>query len=94
MTDEQKKLIREQLFFTTDFQKKWNKYLKTFGKDLDELFGADHDKKIRLSEGLEHLLNNRLSDAYHVIRHFESVCVTDVDRRIFDRLIKLCLNEE
>ena len=94
MTDEQKKLIREQLFFTTDFQEKWNKYLKTFGKDLDELFGADHDKKIRLSEGLEHLLNNRLSDAYHVIRHFESVCVTDVDRRIFDRLIKLCLNEE
>ena len=94
MTDEQKKLIREQLFFTTDFQEKWNKYLKTFGKDLDELFGADHDKKIRISEGLEHLLNNRLSDAYHVIRHFESVCVTDVDRRIFDRLIKLCLNEE
>lgn len=94
MTDGQKKLIREQLFFTTDFQEKWNKYLKIFGKDLDELFGADHDKKIRLSEGLEHLLNNRLSDAYHVIRHFESVCVTDVDRRIFDRLIKLCLNEE
>ena len=94
MTDEQKKLISEQLFFTTDFQKKWKKYLKTFGKDLDELFGADHDKKIRLSEGLEHLLNNRLSDAYHVIRHFESVCVTDGDRRIFDRLIKLCLNEE
>ena len=94
MTDEQKKLIREQLFLATDFQKKWNKYLKAFGKDLDELFGADHDKKIRLSEGLEHLLNNRLSDAYHVIRHFESVCVTDVDRRIFDRLIKLCLNEE
>ena len=53
-----------------------------------------HWEKIRLSEGLEHLLNNRLSDAYHVIRHFESVCVTDVDRRIFDRLIKLCLNEE
>ena len=94
MTDAQKKLIREQLFFTTDFQEKWNKYLKTFGKDLDELFGADYDKKIRISEGLEHLLNNRLSDAYHVIRHFESVCVTDVDRRIFDRLIKLCLNEE
>ena len=94
MTDEQKRLIREQLFFATDFQKKWFKYLKAFGKDLDELFGADLDKKLRLSEGLEHLLNNRLSDAYHVIRHFESVCVTDVDRRIFDRLIKLCLNEE
>lgn len=94
MTDEQKRRIRELLFFDTDFQKKWNKYLKTFGKDLDELFGADHDKKIRLSEGLEHLLNNRLSDAYHVIRHLESACVTDADRLIFSGLIKLCLNEE
>ena len=94
MTDEQKKLIREQLFFTTDFQKKWNKYLKAFGKDLDELFGVDHDKKLRLSEGLEHLLNNRLSDAYHVMRHLESACVTNSDKQIFDRLIKLCLNEE
>ena len=94
MTDEEKKLIRKRLFFTTYFQEKWNKYLKTFGKDLDELFGADYGKKIGISEGLEHLLNNRLSDAYHVIRHFESVCVTDVDRQIFDRLIKLCLNEE
>ena len=73
MIDELKKLIREQLFSTTDFRKKWNRYLKAFGKDLDELFGTDYDKKIRLSEGLEHLLNNRLSDAYHVIRHLESI---------------------
>ena len=94
MIDEQKKLIREQLFSTTDFRKKWNKYLKAFGKDLDELFGTDYDKKIRLSQGLEHLLNNRLSDAYHVMRHLESACVTNSDKQIFDRLIKLCLNEE
>ena len=94
MTDEQKRFIRELLFFDTDFQEKWNKYLKTFGKDLDEFFGADLDKKLHLSKGLEHLLNNRLSDAYHVIRHFESVCVTDADRLIFSGLIKLCLNEE
>ena len=94
MTEDQKKFIREQLFFVTDFQKKWRKYLKAFGKDLDELFGDDLDKKIRLSEGLEHLLNNRLSDAYHVIRHLESACLTDADRRIFDGLIKLCLNEQ
>ena len=94
MTEDQKKFIREQLFFVTDFQKKWRKYLKAFGKDLDDLFGDDLDKKIRLSEGLEHLLNNRLSDAYHVIRHLESACLTDADRRIFDGLIKLCLNEQ
>ncbi len=94
MTEDQKKFIREQLFFNSDFQKKWKKYLKAFGKDLDELFCDDYDKKIRLSEGLEHLLNKRLSDAYHIIRHFEPACVTDADRRIFDRLIKLCLNEE
>ena len=92
MTDEQKRLIREQLFFAADFRKKWEKYLKAFGKDLDELFGADHDKKIRLSEGLEHILNNRLSDAYHVRRHLEFACVTDADKQIFDRLISLCLN--
>ena len=45
MTDEQKKLIREQLFSATDFQKKWNKYLKAFGKDIDELFCDDIEKK-------------------------------------------------
>ena len=94
MTEDQKKFIREQLFFNSDFQKKWKKYLKAFGKDLDELFCDNYDKKIRLSEGLEHLLNNRLSDAYHVIRNLESACETDADRRIFDRLITLCLNEE
>ena len=94
MTDEQKKLIMEQLFSVTDFQKKWKKYLKAFGKDLDELFGTDYDKKIRLSKGLEHLLNNRLSDAYHAIRHLESACETDTDKRIFGRLITICLNEE
>ena len=94
MTEEQKKFIKEQLFFNNEFELKWKKYLEAFGKNLDELFCDDYDKKIRLSEGLEHLLNNRLSDAYHVIRHLESACVTDADRLIFSGLIKLCLNEE
>ena len=94
MTEDQKKFIREQLLFATDFQENWKKYTEAFGEDLDELFCDDLDKKMRLPEGLEHLLNNRLADAYHVLRHLESACVTDADRRIFDRLIKLCLNEE
>ena len=94
MTEDQKKFIREQLLFNDDFRKKWKKYSEAFGKDLDELFLDDYDKKIRLSEGLEHLLNNRLSDAYHTIRHLKSACVTDVERQIFDRLITLCLNEK
>ncbi|MBQ8407656.1 MAG: DUF4304 domain-containing protein [Clostridia bacterium] len=94
MTEDQKQLIRERLFFSSDFQTSWKKYLKAFGEDLDELFGEDYDKKMRLPEGLEHLLNNRLSDAYHIIRHLESACVTDADKQIFDRLIALCLNEK
>lgn len=88
------KLASKHLFISGEFQKKWKRYRRAFGKDLDELFGSDYNKKIRLSEGLEHLLNNRLSDAYHVIRHLESACVTDAEKQIFDRLITLCLNEE
>ncbi|MBQ7323522.1 MAG: DUF4304 domain-containing protein [Clostridia bacterium] len=94
MTEEQMKIVSKQLFIRAEFQKKWNKYRKAFGKDLDELFCDDYHAKIRISEGLEHLLNNRLSEAYHVIRHFESDCITDTDKQIFDRLISLCLNEE
>ncbi|MBQ7378422.1 MAG: DUF4304 domain-containing protein [Clostridia bacterium] len=94
MTEEQKRLVREQLLLGDDFQTKWEKYRKVFGKDIDTLFGDDYANKIRLSEGLEHLLSNRFSDAYHVIRHLESACKTDADRRIFARLIKLCLNEK
>ena len=94
MTEEQLKLASKHLFISAEFQKKWEKYLKAFGKDLDELFCDNYHAKIRLPKGLELLLNNRLSDAYNVIRHLESACETDVDRRIFDRLIKLCLNEE
>ena len=87
-------ILAEKYFFSDIFQEKWKKYRKAFGKDLDKLFGDDFDKKIRLCEGLEHLLNNELSEAYHVIRHLEFACQTDADKLIFNRLIRLCLNEE
>ena len=72
MTEEQKKRIREQLFFTTDFQKKWNKYLKTFGKDLDELFCDDFDKKMSISELLYHNFTSK-SRLFLIFRHFSSI---------------------
>ena len=87
-------LLKEQIFFSDDFQKKWKIYLETFGEELDGLFGGDYDKKIRLSVGLEHLLNSRLNDAYHEIRHFERACVTETDKQMIDRLLKHCYNEE
>ena len=94
MTKEQLNTFKEQWFFSENFQINWKKYLKAFGKDVAELFGDDYDKKIRLSGGLEHLINNRFSEAYHVIRHLVSDCITDSDKQILDRLITLCLNEE
>ncbi len=94
MSEEHANSLKEQCFFSGDFQKKWKKYLNAFGKDLEVLFGNDYGKKIRLSTGLEHLLNNRLNDAYNEIRHLEFYCITDADRQIFNRLITLCLNEK
>lgn len=84
----------EQYFYGIYFQKKWKKYLKFFGKDLDILFGDDHNKKIRLSVGLDYLLNNKLNDAYHEIKRFEQFCVTNEEREIYNRLIKHCYNEK
>lgn len=86
--------LKKQWFFSNEFQKRWKKYLKAFGKDIDGLFGDAYDKKLRLSSGLEHLLNNRLNDAYHEIRHLEFACETDADKVIFTRLMALCLNEK
>jgi hypothetical protein len=94
MTNEQKNAVLKFLFLKDNFQKKWKRYLKAFGKDLDKMFGDDSDKRFRLSTGLEHLLNKRYFDAYHELRHFESSCITDADKQIFQRLIKLCFNEE
>ena len=94
MAKEQASLLKEQLFFSDAFQKKWKNYLIAFGKDLNMLFDNDYDKKIHLAAGLEHLLNNRLNDAYNEIRHFESYCKTDKERLIFNKLIALCLNEK
>jgi hypothetical protein len=48
MTNEQKNAVLEFL----NFQKKWKKYLKAFGKDLDLLFGDDFNRKVRLFTGL------------------------------------------
>lgn len=94
MANEQVNSLEEQYFFSDNFQKKWKTYLDTFGKDLDMLFGEDYGKKIRLSTGFEYLRNNKCWHAYHEIRYFESFCITDTDRQIFNRLIALCLNEK
>ena len=93
MKKSQVNLWKQQFFFSEAFQNKWKKYLEAFGNDLGELFGDDYDSKLRLSAGLEHLINRRFNDAYHEIRHFESACITDADRQVFHRLITLCLNE-
>ena len=85
--------FKKQWFFSAEFQKKWKIYLETFGENLNDIWSDDYDKKLRLAEGLEYLLHNELNNAYHVIRHFESSCVNETDRQIFDRLIALCLNE-
>ena len=52
--------LKMQWFFNDSFQKKWQNYKTAFGEDLDGLFADDYDKKLRLSSGLEHLINNRL----------------------------------
>ncbi len=87
-------LFKEQLFHSAAFQKKWKIYVETFGEELNGLFGDNFNKKISIAVGLEHLLNQRFYDAYHEIRHFESACLTDSDKKAFDKLLALCLNEE
>ena len=83
-----------QWFFNNDFQKRWQNYKTAFGEDIDELFADDYDKKLRLSAGLEHLINNRLFDAYNELRHFESSCTTDTERAVLCRLLSICENEK
>lgn len=85
---------KERWFFSDEFQARWKNYKNAFGEDIDTIFGNDYDKKLRLSEGLEYLFNDRLHDAYHAMRHLEPACLTDADRRVFDRLMALCRNEK
>jgi len=85
----------KQFFESRDFQKKWNAYKSAFGKDLDGLFGDNYNAKVRLTEGLQLLLDGKLHDAYHGhIRHFAGSCETKTDRRIYERLVSLCYNEQ
>ena len=86
--------LKMQWFFNDSFQKKWQNYKTAFGEDLDGLFADDYDKKLRLSAGLEHLINNRLFDAYNELRHFESSCTTDTERAVLRRLLSICENEK
>ena len=84
----------KQFFESRDFQKKWKAYKAAFGKDLDGLFGDNYNAKVRLSEGLQLLLDGKLHDAYHGhLRHFAGLCETRLDRAVFDRLVALCFNE-
>lgn len=85
----------KQFFESRDFQKKWQAYKAAFGKDLDGLFGENYNAKVRLAEGLQLLLDGKLHDAYHGhIRHFAGSCETETDRRIYQRLVSLCYNEQ
>ena len=85
----------QQFFHTPEFQCKWQAYLDAFGDDLDDLFGDDFKTKVQFAEGLQLLLEGKLHEAYHAhIRHFEEACETEADHRIFNRLVKLCYNEE
>ncbi|MBO5510493.1 MAG: DUF4304 domain-containing protein [Clostridia bacterium] len=85
----------KQFFESRDFQKKWQAYKDAFGKDLDGLFGENYNAKVRLTEGLQLLLDGKLHDAYHGhIRHFAGSCETKTDRRIYERLVNLCYNEK
>lgn len=82
-------------FQTPAFQAKWQAYKDAFGDDLDELFGDDYGKKISFAKGLQLLLDNKLSNAYYSeLRHFAGDCETRTDRRIYERLVKLCYNEK
>ena len=84
----------KQFFESRDFQKKWKAYKSAFGKDLDGLFGENYNAKVRLTEGLQLLLDGKLHDAYHGhIRHFAGSCETETDHRIYERLVNLCYNE-
>ena len=87
-------LFKEQLFFSPDFQKKWKRYVEAFGEELNGIFGDNYGAKLRFAVGLEHLMNRKYSDAYNELRHFESSCLTDCDKQIFQKLISLCLNED
>ena len=87
--------IYQQFFHTPEFQNKWQTYLDAFGDDLDDLFGDDFKTKVQFAEGLQLLLDGKLSEAYYAhIRHYEDACETEADRRVFHRLVKLCYNEE
>lgn len=82
-------------FESPAFQSKWQSYKAAFGNDLDDLFGEDYGKKISFAKGLQLLLENKLSSAYYTeLRHFAGDCETRTDRRIYDRLVKLCYNEK
>ena len=85
----------KQVFESPDFQKKWQAYKSAFGNDLDGLFGDNYNAKVRLAEGLQLLKGGKLHDAYHGhIRHFAGSCETKTDRRIYERLVSLCYNEQ
>lgn len=86
--------MQETLWGQVDFQDQWKKYCKAFGKEIDDLFGNDYSLKIRLSAGLEYLLQRKFYEAYHKLRHLETFCATNADTQIFAELIRRCYNEE
>jgi len=94
MKNPQDSNMHEACFLQTDFQDKWEKYCKTFGKEIGNLFGDDYSLKIRLAVGLEYLLQRRFNEAYHKLQHLESFCTTDTDKQTFAELIRRCYNAE
>lgn len=82
------------VFMSADFQERWQAYKKAFGKELDDWFGDAYTLKVRVAESLSYLYENRLYEAYAELRHFASVCTTDQDKRMLDKLITLCKNQK
>ena len=82
------------MFMSADFQERWQAYKKAFGQELDDWFGDAYTLKVRVAESLSYLYENRLYEAYAELRHFASVCTTDQDKRMLDKLITLCKNQK
>jgi hypothetical protein len=76
-------------------RKNWDKYAKMFGEDIYSIFAEDdYRSKICFGIGLEYLINKRLYGAYSRLNSLHEACVTERDKSILDKFIKLCYNEE
>lgn len=89
---EQIKEITRQYVETQKFQNQWKNFQEKYGYEIDGIVGENALTKLHFAEMLANLESGKLQEALRSVNSFQSLCRTDAQKSIYQRIYNECLN--